>query len=219
MCSFYPESKVELKGFMATHYDRLMYIITAGRYPSLMRKAIQSMTIKPNDKILDLGAGTGRNACLMMDYLSTEGELLALDISEEMITQFKKNCADYYNVDIIEKRIDKDIDDSVHKEYYDKVVISFVLHGFPQYARKQIANNAFRTLKMGGELFILDYNEFSIRKMPFYLRIPFRLLECPYAFDFIEMDCKEMLTSEGFNDFSEYLYFSDYVRLLKAMKK
>jgi demethylmenaquinone methyltransferase/2-methoxy-6-polyprenyl-1,4-benzoquinol methylase len=102
--------------------------------------------------------------------------------------------------------------------YFDKAFISFVLHGFPQEARKQITRNAFKALKKNGEFFILDYNEFSLKEMPFYLKIPFKFAECPYAFDFIEKDWKKILAGEGFSYFEENLFFKKYIRLLKAKK-
>jgi len=173
------------------------------------------MNIEPNHKIIDLGAGTGRNACLMMEQLSKKGELVGLDISEEMILQFNKNCAEFSNAKVIYKRIDQGLD---YEMYFDKAFISFVLHGFPQEARNQIIRNAFKALKKNGEFFILDYNEFSLKEMPFYLKIPFKFAECSYAFDFIEKDWKKILSGEGFSYFEEYLFFKKYIRLLKAKK-
>lgn len=181
----------------------------------MIRNVIQLMDIRPADRILDLGAGTGRNACLMKKYLSSEGELIGLDISKEMISQFKKNCADFSNIKIINARIDQDL---AYEQYFDKVFISFVLHGFPQKARNKIIRNAFKALKKDGEFFILDYNEFSLDEIPSYLKIHFKLIECPYAFDFIEKDWKKILFLQGFNDFREHLFFSNYVRLLKGVK-
>ena len=87
MSSYYPESKVEIRGFMARHYDILLNIATFGRYSPFIKKSIELMKIKPEDRILDLGAGTGRNACLMIEYLSEKGELIGIDISREMISQ------------------------------------------------------------------------------------------------------------------------------------
>jgi len=215
MSRYYSESKVEISGVAAKHYDTLINAATLGRYSSFIQKIIWLMEIKPNDKIIDLGAGTGRNACLMMKQLSTTGELIGLDISKEGIVQFKKNCAGFSNAKIIYKRIDQDID---YEMYFDKAFISFVLHGFPQEVRKRIIRNAFRALKKNGEFFILDYNEFSLKEMPFYLKIPFKFVECPYAFDFIEKDWKKILTGEGFSYFEEYLFLKKYIRLLKAKK-
>ncbi len=55
--------------------------------------------------------------------------------------------------------------------------------------------------------------------MPLYLRLPFRLLECPYAFDFITRDWQAVLAKMGFGGFEQHLFFKGYVRLLKAIKK
>jgi len=192
-----------------------MDIITFGGYSLFIQKAIQLMNIKSNDRIIDLGAGTGRNACLMMNYLSATGGLIGLDISSEMVTQFERKCASFINAKIINKRVDKPLP---YENKFDKAFISFVLHGFPQDARKQIIRNAFKALKNQGEFFILDYNEFSVKEMPFYLKIPFKLIECPYAFDFIEKNWQEILSEEGFDHFEKHLFFHSYVRLLKGVK-
>jgi ubiquinone/menaquinone biosynthesis C-methylase UbiE len=215
MCTYYPESKIEISGFGARHYDVLLDIITLGRYSLMLKKAIQLMDIKQGDKILDLGAGTGKNSCLMQKYFSSSGELIGLDISREMISQFEKNCADFSNMKIINTRIDQDL---VYKNHFDKVFISFVLHGFPQRIRHIIIRNAFKALKKGGEFCILDYNEFSLNEIPFYLNITFRLMECSYAFNYIEKDWKKILSLHGFDDFQEHLFFNNYIRLLKGVK-
>ena len=75
MSNYYPKSKVEVKGFTARHYDNLMDIITFGKYSSFIEDAIKLMKIRPDDRIIDLGAGTGRNACLMMKYLSEKRKI------------------------------------------------------------------------------------------------------------------------------------------------
>jgi len=215
MCSHYPKSKVEISGLTAKHYDKLMDIFTLGAYSSFIQKAIQLMNIQPCDKIIDLGAGAGRNACLMMNYLSGKGELIGLDISSEMVAQFESRCTNFTNAKIINQRIDKPLP---YENEFDKVFISFVLHGFPHNVRRQIIRNAFRALKKQGEFFILDYNEFSIKEIPFYLKIPFKLIECPYAFDFVEKNWQKILTEEGFNHFEKHLFFHGYIRLLKGVK-
>ena len=215
MKKLYPESKVEIMGFMARYYDIGLDIATFGRYLSFIKQVISMTKIKPEDKILDLGAGTGRNACLMAKYLSEKGELIGVDISKDMIAQFEKRCTDFPNVKIINRRIDQTLP---YKNDFSKVFISFVLHGFPQNARKVIIENAFQSLKQNGEFLILDYNEFSLPDIPFYFRLAFKLMECPYAFDFIEKDLKKLLADSGFTNFQEHFFFTGFVRLLRAVK-
>ncbi|MEA1940190.1 MAG: class I SAM-dependent methyltransferase, partial [Candidatus Caldatribacteriota bacterium] len=107
MCAYYPESKVEISRLTAKYYDKLMDIMTFGGYSFFIKKAIRLMSIKSNDRIIDLGAGTGRNACLIMNCLSINGELIGLDISSEMVAQFKRRCASFTNAKIINQRIDE----------------------------------------------------------------------------------------------------------------
>ena len=147
MSDRYPGSKVELKGFAARHYDSFMNIVTFGRYPSFIEKSIQLMRIKPQDRIVDFGAGTGRNARLMLKYLSKRGELSGIDISEVMISQFKKKCGHFPNARIINRRLDEPLP---FRNEFEKAFIAFVLHGFPQDAREIIMDNAFKALKNGG---------------------------------------------------------------------
>ena len=215
MDKLYPESKVEIQGFTAKHYDTIMNIVSFGFYAKFIGNAISKLEIKDEDYILDLGCGTGRNACLMRNYLSEKGFILGLDVSEGMGKQFNEKVRNFKNVAFKNQRIDLPF--SLGNKF-DKVFISFVLHGFPHEVRETIINNAYENLKTGGTFWILDFNEFALMDMPFYYRIPFVTIECPYAFDFIERDWKKILEKSGFNNFIEKLYLKSYVRLLAGRK-
>jgi len=215
MDKLYPESKVEIQGFTAKHYDTIMNIVSFGFYAKFIGNAISKLEISDEDYILDLGCGTGRNACLMRNYLSEKGFILGLDVSEGMGKQFNKKVRNFKNVAFKNQRIDLPFS---LEDKFDKVFISFVLHGFPHEVRETIINNAYENLKTGGTFWILDFNEFALMDMPFYYRIPFVTIECPYAFDFIERDWKKILEKSGFNNFIETLYLKSYVRLLAGRK-
>ncbi len=208
-------SKVEVKGFEAKFYDRLMDIITLGYYPFFIRKAIKDLHLKPGDKVLDFGAGTGRNALLMRKYVSSEGKIVGLEIGEEMKEQFRKNTAPYSNIELQELRIDEPLP---FRNEIDLVFISFVLHGFIQEKRDRIIQNAYDALKSGGRFAILDYANFDVDEANPVVKFAIRKLECPLAEDFIRRDTKEMLVAHGFKDFEEHLYFGGYVRLLIVKK-
>lgn len=76
----YPDSGVELKPFISRNYGRVMHVVSLGLYKGFIRKAIAQMDIQPDDTILDLGCGTGRNAQLMKGYLKEQGNITGLDI-------------------------------------------------------------------------------------------------------------------------------------------
>ena len=211
----YPDSHVELKEFTARNYDSIMNIGTLGLYKGFIKKAIHHMDIQPGDHILDLGCGTGRNAILMCGYLSDKGHITGLDISEHMERQFHRNFKNNQLAEYIKQRIDIPFD---LQKTYDKVFISFVIHGFPHEIRSIVIQNAFHSLKPGGKFFILDFAEFDMDKMPGLHRFIFKKIECKYAFDFIKRNWKDILSKHGFNHFSEQFYFKRYICLLSARK-
>ena len=213
MGKLYKDSKVELTRVTAAHYDFIMNLMSLGYYAHFIKKAVSLMRIQPEDKILDLGCGTGRNAYLMVSYLSEQGRLLGMDISDEMERQFRLRFKEFTNVSFLKQRIDQPFG---FAETFDKAFISFVIHGFPHQVREKTIQNVTDHLRPGGKFFILDYNEFSLRDMPLYMRVPFKIIECPHAFDFIRRDWKGILKDFGFRRFREHLFFWNYARLLEA---
>ncbi|WP_457608237.1 class I SAM-dependent methyltransferase [Nitratifractor sp.] len=209
------DSKVEVTGLEAKYYDTLMNIITLGWYPSFIQKVIDDLGLREGERILDFGAGTGRNALLMREKVGSSGEIVGLEIGEEMKGQFLSKTAAYDNICLEDRRIDEPLP---YEGEFDRVFISFVLHGFVQEKRDAIIANASRALKPGGTFCILDYANFDVDAAPWWVRFAIRKVECPLAGDFIRRDTREMLAAHGFGDFSEDRYMKGYLRLLQAKK-
>jgi len=209
------DSKVEVTGFEAKYYDTLMNLITLGWYPTFIREVIAGMELKRGDRVLDFGAGTGRNALLMREYIGDEGEVRALEIGEEMKAAFRKKTAAYDNLILEDRRIDEPLP---YENEFDHVFISFVLHGFVQEKRDAIIANAYKALKPGGSFDILDYNNFDVDQAPAWVRFAIRKVECPLAEDFIRRDTREMLEKHGFGEFSQKEFLKGHIRLLRAKK-
>ncbi len=212
----YPESGVELTPFTAKNYDKVMNLGSFGKYRGFIKSAIKDMNISQGDHILDMGCGTGRNAELMKHYLGDNGQITGLDISKDMEKQFLARFHNTGAVEFVNKRIDQPFD--LGKKY-DKVFISFVIHGFPHPVRDAVIKNAFAHLKPGGSFYILDFAEFDMDKMPALHRFVFKKIECIYAFDYIKRDWKKILSGYGFGNFSENHYLKKYIRLLKAVRQ
>jgi demethylmenaquinone methyltransferase/2-methoxy-6-polyprenyl-1,4-benzoquinol methylase len=207
-------SKVEVTGFEARHYDLLMNLITVGTYPLFIRRVVRDMNIRPDDDILILGSGTGRNACLMRRYLSANGSILGLDIGEEMLAQAKQRCHSQQNVSFEKRRIDEPLP---YSEAYDKVFMSFVMHGFVQEDRERIIENTLRALRPGGEFLILDYAECEPTQSPWLVQKVFQA-ECPLATDFVRRNWKRILNAHEFDRLEAHYYYFGHVRLLVTHK-
>ena len=208
-------SEVEIGQWGARHYDGFLNLVSLGRYPSFIKEVVEKMDIKPGQSILDLGSGTGRNDCFMAQKIDSQGKIVGLDISDEMLSQALKRCCRYTNVSFKKLRIELPL---AYKEEFDKVFISFVLHGFEDDQKLGIIRNAHQALKSGGAFYILDYAEFDLRRAWFPLRWVFTHWECQLAAEFLKLDIKEILRSQGFTDFKEELFLRGHLRLLKAVK-
>lgn len=216
MSRFYPDSKVEIQGLSARFYDNLLNTASLGAYSSFIKKAIRLINITPDDAILDFGAGTGRNALLMHRYLTGDGKVLGLEISEEMLIQFKKKTKKFDRISVLNQRIDQPF---TLDRKFDKVFVSFVFHGFPFEIQKNILRNAANALKQGGQFIMLDFNEFVTDETPLYFRVPFKILECRYAFEYVERNWKQIMSNFGFGSFTEKQFFGNHIRLLTAEKE
>ncbi len=210
-----PRTKVEVKGFEARHYDALMKLITFGKYERFIQRAIADMNLHPGEVVVDLGAGTGKNAQLMLQYLGPGGKIYALEIGKEMQAQIRAKQQTSPQILLIDQRIEQPYQ---LPEPVDRVFISFVLHGFEQPQRLQIIANARQHLKPHGKFCLLDYHHFDVDHAPWYVRIAIRKVECQLAEDFIQRDWPHILSQEGFTIWKEHTYLGGYVRLLCGQK-
>jgi ubiquinone/menaquinone biosynthesis C-methylase UbiE len=208
-------SHIEIEGWAARHYDLTMNLLLMGRYQAFIERAVQRMDIDEGDAILDLGSGTGRNICVMLDTLGSTGAVVGVDISQEMLNQARKRCRNYSQVSYLKQRIEEPLP---YHEEFNKVFISFTLHGFEDEDKENVIGNAHRVLKPGGIFWILDYNEFDLDRQWFPFRWVFRRFECELASEFLSLDLQEMLARHGFGNFVNHLFLRDYVRLLGAVK-
>ncbi len=206
---------IEFGGVRARFYDQLILMGTLGLYNPLINNIIADMEIKPADKILDMGAGTGKNELLMHRYLSNDGHITACEISAEMKKQFKKKCGRYENITLTALRIERPLP---FRDTFDKVFLSFVIHGFTHDQRVLILQNAFNALKPEGRLFIFDWNEFSLEQSGPLMRLFMNYIECEEAKDFIRRDFTDVLIDSGFRNVEKRLYAWNKFRLLSAAK-
>jgi ubiquinone/menaquinone biosynthesis C-methylase UbiE len=210
-----PRSKVEIGEWGARYYDILLNLLSAGLYPRFIKHVIGKMDIRPGQSILDLGSGTGRNDYFMAQAIDSQGKIVGLDISDDMISRARKRCRKYPAATFEKQRIELPL---AYKEEFDKVFISFTLHGFEDNQKVAIIRNAYQALKPGGSFYVLDYAEFDIDRMWLPLRWAFIRWECQLAVEFLKLDIKGMLRTQGFTDIKEGFFLRRHLRLLSAVK-
>lgn len=206
-------SKIELTGLKARFYDQIMDLGSLGSYGRFLDRMAADLDLKPGERVLDLGAGTGRVAETLARRVGPEGKVMGVEIGPEMLAQFRRRMNRQDNLELVNQRIEKPFD---LEERFDRVIISFVLHGFEHFQRILILQTASEHLVSGGEFCLLDWNEREINTFPRYFRLLFQKLECEQAQDFIARDWQAILSDYRFHQFRQFTYFRGYVRLLRA---
>lgn len=208
-------SKVEIKGFFAKNYNLVLNLISLGFYNKVINSGINLMKLKKMDRVLDLGGGPGKNSYLILKRMNFKGDVVYVDVSDEMINQAKKYEKKTNNYKIVKASI---IGELPFNEEFDHVFISFVFHGFENYDKEKILKNVYKSLKSGGYLNILDWAEFDLSKANYFIKVFLNYLECELASEFIRLDLSEFVKPFGFKTIEESLIASNYIRLFIAQK-
>ena len=106
--------------------------------------------IKPGDKILEVGAGTGRYS---LHYASKGYEVEAVELTKSNIEEFKKNIDENMNVSVHEGNA---LDLSMYKNnLFDiTLVLGPIYHLFSMEEKKKAIEEAIRVTKPHGKIFI-----------------------------------------------------------------
>ncbi|MDD5133167.1 MAG: class I SAM-dependent methyltransferase [Candidatus Nanoarchaeia archaeon] len=114
---------------------------------------INSFKLNGNEKILELGCGSGNISRFIIKKLSNKGFLTCVDIFEYWISKIKKRLEKYNNIEFKLGDIKKlNIKDS----FYDIVVIHYVLHDITESERLDLIKIIKKKLKKGGKFYIRE---------------------------------------------------------------
>ncbi len=116
------------------------------------RRAISALDLKPGDTVVDIGCGTGLNFPLLHQAVTSDGKIIAVDLSPAMLDQARQAIAanKWTNVQLV-------CADAAQFEFpskVDAVVSAYTLTLVPDCGR--VISNAFAALVPGGRLVVLD---------------------------------------------------------------
>jgi trans-aconitate 2-methyltransferase len=131
---------------MAHEFDGQKYEKASAHQKEWGAKLISELTLKGNERVLDLGCGDGSNTASMAELLRN-GEVIGIDASTGMIDtatpKTKKNL----------RFIRMDIDDLAFENEFDVIYSNATLHWVKDHHR--LFRNTFNALRNGG---ILRFN-------------------------------------------------------------
>ncbi len=201
----------EIYGFEARVYDAIMAVASFGTYFRFVDRAVEAMQLKPGQRVLELGVGTGINAVRIARKIGPTGEFIGLDVSDDMMASAKRKLRPWPNAKLIKARAEHPwpVDGK-----FDLILISFVFHGLSREQKQGVVQNVKQGLKPDGFFAILDYNQFDPDTGFLPVRFLINRIECPRAREFVQMDLRAYLMKQGFTHFKEHTFYWNYIRLM-----
>ena len=135
-------------------YDLMNDIMSFGTHRLWKKRLIEIMNINFNDKIIDVGSGTGDLAKIILKE-NIKVSIYSVDLNLEMLNEAKKQFNDKQKKNI--KFINANAENlPFENNFFDKYVVSFCLRNIT-YIEKAL-NESFRVLKPGGIFYCLEFS-------------------------------------------------------------
>jgi ubiquinone/menaquinone biosynthesis C-methylase UbiE len=122
--------------------------------PWMRRRAVGVLALRPGDRVLEVGIGSGRNLGYLLDAVGPRGGVVGVDLSPGMLAEARKVVAGRGagNVRLIEA-------DAVTVDLprdFDAVLFSLSYSAIPEPSRAPALARAWEALRPGGRLVMLD---------------------------------------------------------------
>ena len=135
-------------------YDLMNDIMSFSTHRLWKKNLVEIMNIQKNDKIIDVGSGTGDITEIILNK-KLDTTIYCIDLNNEMIKICKKRFNSFQKEKI--KFINANAEKlPIESSYFDKYVISFCLRNITLIDKA--LNEALRVLKPGGIFYCLEFN-------------------------------------------------------------
>jgi len=212
--NFHYQSGGWLSHESARLYDHQVEVLFGGGADAMRRQALVplagALRRRPGGvrgaRLLDLGCGTGRFLTFVKDNYPRLA-VTALDLSPPYLGEAAANLRSWRGVDFVRAPAEATgLPDASH----DVVTCIYLLHELPAKVRRQVAGEAFRVLRPGGALIVVD--SVQLGDNPDYDGLleyfPVAFHE-PYYADYVRCDLRAVFVDAGFRlGETEVAYFS-----------
>ena len=132
-------------------YDPLVSLMGAAR---AREELIKQANIKPNQRVLDLGCGTGTLVVLLKRKYAT-AEIVGIDPDPKALRRAEKKVRRAG----VAVQLDEGFSDELPYDEgtFDRVLSSFMLHHLEEHEREKTLREVLRVLKPAGTFHLLDF--------------------------------------------------------------
>jgi len=133
-------------------YELMAEVALLGRRREIFLRLAALARVRPGDRVLDVGCGTGYLTRILAALAGADGQVTGVDPSARMI-EYARRRAPLNCTYVAGEAQSLDLPD----ESFDVVVSSLAVHHIPDEERPAAMREMFRVLRPGGRLLIAEY--------------------------------------------------------------
>jgi|APTNR8051073442_1049403.scaffolds.fasta_scaffold02700_8 demethylmenaquinone methyltransferase/2-methoxy-6-polyprenyl-1,4-benzoquinol methylase len=130
-----------------------LYYLIGFREWAYRRRAVDALGLRPGDRVVEIGCGTGLNFALLQEAVGPTGRIIGVDLTDAMLQQAHQRVIDngWSNVDLALS----DAATFPFPQGIDGILSTFALTLAPEYDR--VIQRGSQALARGGRWVILDF--------------------------------------------------------------
>jgi ubiquinone/menaquinone biosynthesis C-methylase UbiE len=139
----------------AENYDisANLYYLLGIREFAYRKKAVDTLKLERGDTVVEIGCGTGLNFQLLRERVGSEGKIIGVDLTVEMLSEASKRI-EHHNWSNIEL-VRSDAAAYIFPEHTDGIISTFAITLIPEYDK--IIRKGAAALSPGKRLVVLDF--------------------------------------------------------------
>lgn len=139
----------------AYFYDILVKFLLLGQEQPMREKVVALADLRPGQKLLDVGCGTGTLTLTAQQICGPQVEIQGQDAAAEMIQRAQQKAQQLHLPTTFRPALIEAIE--APDNYFDVVLSSLMVHHLPVSLKKQGFAEIYRVLKPGGRVLIVDF--------------------------------------------------------------